>query len=217
MEEQKNTPETTVRDNIQDEATDAIVNFIKTIVSHFQTSPEKDKIEELKTILEDIRDSLNKQNQFNEKIYDELISAQKASLRREFINHMIGIHRLMEENLGYIINKMPQDFENNVESQLDKVIELFCFIKDRIVETLVYDYALCEISPSKGEDFNPGEHFVVGTKHTDDESLKNTIDNLVKVGFKDSTNNSIFKRADVITLTYIKENDSDDKNSVDSN
>lgn len=211
MEEQKNTPETTVRDYIQDEATDTIINFFKTIVSRFQTSPEEDKIEELKTILEDIRGTFNKQKQFNEKIYDELISAQNASLRREFINHMIGIHRLMEENLDYIINKMPQDFGNNVEGQLDKVIELFCFIKDRIVETLVYDYALCEISPSKGEDFNPGEHFVVGTKRTDDESLKNTIDNLVKVGFKDSTNNSIFKRADVITLTYIKENDSETK------
>lgn len=209
MEGQKHTPETTVRDNIQDEATDAIVNFIKTIVSRFQTTPNEDKIEELKPILQDIRDSLKKQSQINQEIYKELISVQNDSLRRVLLTPVIGIHDLMEENLDYIINKMPQDFENNVEGQLAKVIELFVFIKGRIEEMLIHSHGLRIITPSEGDLFNPDEHYIVGTESTNNESFKDTIYRLEKSGFKDAKNGSILKRAEVITMAYTGDSTSD--------
>lgn len=214
MSETKKTTEGTVHGIAPEEVAKVLSRFIMGLIP---ANPREDKAEEIETVLQDIRDSLKKQVDINGEIYSELTSLQSASLRREFINHMIGFHRLMEENLDYIIHKMPEDFKGNVEGQLDKVIELYCFIKERIVETLVYDYALCVISPSKGEYLNAGEHFVVGTERTDDESLKNTVGNLVKIGFKDATNEAIFKRADVIALTYTEKRKSADENSNDNN
>lgn len=216
MEGQKNNSETTVRDNIQEEATDALVKFIKSIASRFQTTPNEDKIEELKPILQDVRDSLQNQVRINNKLYDELTSLQNDSYRRALLNSVIGIHSLMEENLDYIINKMPEDFGDNLEGKLDKVIELFNFIKGRIVEMLIYNYGLRTITPSVGDLFNPDEHYIVGTTPTSEESLNNTISHLANIGFKDSRNNSIFKHAEVITMTYIEENLSDSKNKINN-
>lgn len=210
MSETKKSTEPILQGTVVEEVSAALSRLIMGLI---HANPREQKTEEFETVLQDIRDSLKKQVDINGEIYRELTSLQSASLRREFINHMIGIHRLMEENLDYIVNKMPEEFKGNIEGQLDKVIELYCFIKERIVETLVYDYALCVISPSEGEHLNAGEHFVVGTERTDDESLKNTIGNLVKIGFKDATNESIFKRADVVTLTYTEECKSADENS----
>lgn len=213
MEELTASPETTARDIIQEEATDALVNLIKSIAPYFQTThPKDDKIEELKTILQDIRDSLKKQVQQNNKLYEELTSLQNDSLRRALLTPIIGIHDLIEENLDYIINKMPEDFGDNIEGKLDKVIELFIFIKRRIVEMLIYNHGLRIITPAVGDLFNPDEHCIIGTEPTSNESLKDTISRLEKTGFKDAKNNSIFKRAEVIAMTYTAIDDLDNNN-----
>lgn len=209
MEEQKNNSETTVRDNIQEEATDALVKFIKSIASRFQTTPNEDKIEDLKPILQEVKDSLQKQVQLNKEIYDALITSQNDSIRRALLTPVIGIHDLMEENLDYIINKLPEDFGDNLEGKLDKVIELFVFIKGRIEEMLIHSHGLRIITPSEGDLFNPDEHCIVGTESTNNESFKDTIYRLEKSGFKDAKNGSIFKRAEVITMAYTGDSTSD--------
>ena len=210
MSEQKGTPETTIGDNIQEQTTDVLVNFIKSIASHVQTTPKEYNIEELKPILQDIRDSLKKQNQTNRELYDELTHLQNNSLRRALLNPMIGIYGLMEENLDYIVSKMPEDFGDNLEGKLDKVIELFVFVKGRIAEMFIHNHGLCIIAPSDGDLFNPDEHHIVGTEPTSDESHKNVISRLEKIGFKDAINNSIFKRAEVITKRYTEESHSNE-------
>ena len=222
MDETKNSPETNVQDTIQEEnnakVTDSLGNFIQGIVSntlaHFHSKPKEDSFEELKPILEDIRDSLKKQSQVNKELYDDLVSLQNDSLRRGLLKSIIGIHSLMEENFDYIVNKMPQDFEGNIEGQRDKTIELFAFIKGRIEELLIYTYGLRVISPSSGDVFNPDEHNIVGTVPASDESLKNTIHHLEKAGFKDAGSNFIFKRADVITVDYREEKQLDSNNYI---
>lgn len=210
MSETKNCQGTAVQNVAPEDVADALMKFIKGLIQTNQT-------EELKPILQDIRDSLKRQVQINKEIYDELISSQKDSLRREFINHMIGIHRLMEDNFDYIVHKMPEEFGDNLEGKLDKVIELFGFIKEKIVNMLIYDYGLCVISPSERDPFNPGEHFVVGTESTDDKSLKNTVGRLVNIGFKDATNNLLFRRADIIAMRYTEECNSTEENSSHNN
>lgn len=222
MDETKISPETNVQDTIQEEnnakVTDSLGNFIQGIVSntlaHFHSKPKEDSFEELKPILEDIRDSLKKQSQVNKELYDDLVSLQNDSLRRGLLKSIIGIHSLMEENFDYIVNKMPQDFEGNIEGQRDKTIELFAFIKGRIEELLIYTYGLRVISPSSGDVFNPDEHNIVGTVPASDESLKNTIHHLEKAGFKDAGSNFIFKRADVITVDYREEKQLDSNNYI---
>lgn len=216
MNEQKNTRELPVQDNVTDKVADSLVKILNGIVTHIQTNIKEDKNEEIKPILQEIKDSLKKQNQINNELYDNLIYLQNDSLRRTLLNPIIGIYGLMEENLDYIINKMPEDFEDNLQGKLDKVTELFVFIKNRIQEMFIYHYGLRLISPSEGDLFNPDEHCIAGTEPTSDESLKNTIIRIDKIGFKDAKNNSICKRAEVITMTYTEESHSDDNNSTNN-
>lgn len=216
MIEPKSSPETTIQDNIQEEATDTLVNFIKSICTYFQANSKEEKIDELKLILQDVKDSLKKQNKKNNELYDDLISLQNDSLRRVLLNSVIGIYGLMEENLDYIMNKMPEDFGDNLQGKLDKVTELFVFVKNRIEEMFIYHHGLRIIAPSEGDLFNPDEHCIVGTEPTSDESLENTIRRINKTGFKDDRNNSIFKRAEVITMVYTEESHSDDSNTMNN-
>lgn len=212
MNESNISPNSTAKDNIQEKMTDALANFIKGIVKHSQKCSNEGNNDELKAILQDVRDSLKKQVQINHEIHDELISSQHDSIRRTLLNPVIGIHDLMEENLDYIINKMPQEFEKNVEGQLCKVIELYIFIKSRIKEMLTYSSGLRIIEPSEGELFDPNEHFIVRTEPTSDKALENTVCRLEKAGFKDARNGSIFKQAEVIVKVYTEESHADTNN-----
>ena len=214
MTEEKNSSKTIEQDNIKVEPTDALVNLIRSVVERFQTNSEEDKIEKLTPILQDLRDKLRDQTQLNREIYRELESLQNESLRRALLTPVISIYNLMEENLDYIINKMPQEYENNEEGKLSKVIELFIFIKKRFEEMLIHNHGLRAITPIEDDLFNPNEHYIVRTESTGEVALNDTIFRLEKTGFKDTRNNAMFKRAEVITMIYQEECQSDDNNSI---
>ena len=219
MDETKNCPEMNAQDTIQEENnaifSDSLGTFIQGVVSntlaHFHSKSQGENFDELKPILQDIRDSLKKQNQANKELYGDLMSAQNNNLRTNLLKSVIGIRDLMEENLSYISNKMTEEFGDDVEGQKNKVVELFSFVKKRIEEFLIYSHGLRAISPAVGETFNSEDQTIVGTEPTRDQSLNNTICRLEKSGFRDSVSGLLFKRADVVTYEFDSILSSDDE------
>lgn len=214
MNETKNSTETIVQGNYLEEFTKALANLLNETIANCHTNLKDENLEELRSALWNIENSLKEQVNLNHELYRELESAKNETIRRTLLNPIIGIHSSMEESLNYIVNKMPQDFEGNIEGQRDKIIEHFIYIKNRIMEMFTYNHGLSVISPSEGELFNPTEHSIVGTEPTNDKALDNTIYRLVKTGFKDNGNNSIYKRAEVITRMFVEEINSDENSST---
>lgn len=216
MNETKKTAETIAHGNYHEEFTKALANLLNETITNCHTNSKFENLEELRSLLKNIDDSLKKLVEINSELNKELEIAKNGTIRRSLLSPIIGIHSSMEESLNYIVNKMPQDYEGNIERQLEIVIKHFIHIKNLVMEMFSYNHGLSVISPSEGDLFNPTEHSIVGTESTNDRTLENIIYRLVKTGFKDSGSDSIFKRADVITLRYVEETHSDENNSTNN-